>query len=70
MGSKFGDSAFFNDLSGNRGYSGNIAFLDPDASNWQNPTQLSNDPITSTMATVDNKLNFSIAEINSKLGSV
>lgn len=70
VGSKFGDSPFFNDLFGNRGYSGNIAFLDPDASNWQNPTQLSNDDITSTMATVDNKLNFSIAEINSKLGSV
>jgi hypothetical protein len=70
VGSKFGDPSFFNDLFGNRGYSGNIAFLDPDASNWQNPTQLSNDPITSTMATVDNKLNFTIAEINSKLGSV
>jgi subtilisin family serine protease len=70
LGSKFGDSPFFNDVAGNRGYSGNIAFLDLDASKWQNPTQLSNDPITSTMTTVDNKLNFSIEEINSKLGSV
>ena len=70
QGSKYGDGAYFSDHFGNRGYSGKIAYLDVNANNWTNPTTLSNDPITSSVTTVDNKLDFTIAQINSKLGTV
>lgn len=70
QGSKYGDGAYFSDHFGNRGYSGKIAYLDVNANNWTNPTTLSNDPITSSVTAVDNKLDFTIAQINSKLSSV
>lgn len=70
QGSKYGDGTYFSDHFGNRGYSGKIAYLDVNANNWTNPTTLSNDPITSSITAVDNKLDFTIAQINSKLGTV
>ncbi len=69
-GSKFGDPAFFNDAFGNRGYSGNIAYLDVNANNWTDPRTLSDLPIVSSMSLLDNKIDFTIAQINSKLATV
>jgi len=69
-GSAYGDVAYFQDAAGGRGYSGNIAYLNTNADLWANPTELSNDAITSSITEEDNKLNFTIAEINAKLGSV
>ena len=70
-GSVYGDVAYFQDTAGCRGYSGNIAYLPVNADLWQaTPTNLSNDAITSTISEEDNKLNFTIDEINNKLGSI
>jgi subtilisin family serine protease len=66
-GSIYGDVAYFQDTAGCRGYSTKIALLPVDANTWAIPTSLSNDPITSSITEEDNKLNFTISEINSKL---
>ena len=70
QGSKFGDPAYFNDVFGNRGFSGNIFYLDTNANNWTNPTTLSNDPIVHSVQYQDNQIDFTIDQINSKLDTV
>jgi len=69
-GSKFGDPAYFNDTFGNRGYSGNIFYLDTNANNWTDPTSLSSAEVTYRPAYQDNRIDFTIDEINSKLDTV
>lgn len=68
--SKFGDSAYFNDTFGNRGYSGNIFYLDTNANNWTDPTSLSSAEVTYTPTYQDNQIDFTIDQINSKLDTV
>jgi len=64
----YGDVAYFQDGAGCRGYSGKIAWLDPDASQWQAiPTTLSNDPITSSRVMESTILDFTFNDINTKL---
>ena len=70
VGSNFGDAPFFNDISGTRGYGGHIAYLDTNANNWTDPRTLSDGPILSSLSTFDNRLDFTIDEINSKLTQV
>lgn len=70
VGSKFGDAPFFNDTYGTRGYGGHIAYLDTNANNWTDPRTLSDGPILSSLSTFDNRLDFTIDEINSKLTQV
>ena len=68
--SKFGDPAYFNDTFGNRGYSGNIFYLDTNANNWTDPTSLSSAEVTYRPAYQDNRIDFTIDEINNKLDTV
>lgn len=69
-GSKFGDSAYFSDTFGNRGYSGNIFYLDTNANNWTDPTSLSSAEVTYTPTYQDNQIDFTIDQINNKLDTV
>ena len=67
--SNVGDSPYYSDTLGLRGYSGKIAYLDPNLA--FNPSTISNTSITSTeTVSADNKINYTIAQINTKLGSV
>ena len=68
--SKFGDSAYFSDTFGNRGYSGNIFYLDTNANNWTDPTSLSSAEVTYTPTYQDNQIDFTVDQINSKLDTV
>ncbi len=67
--SNVGDSPYYSDTLGLRGYSGNIAYLDPNLA--FNPSTISDTSITSTeTVSADNKINYTIAQINTKLGSI
>ena len=63
-----GDPNFYADVLGCRGYSGNIAYLDPNL--VFDPTTLSNDPIVSTESLTDVTIDFSVAEIQTKLDTL
>jgi hypothetical protein len=66
--SKHGDPAWFAQ-SGCYGYSGNIAYLDPTLT--FDPRTLPDTSIAdSTVTTTDNSLDYTIAEINTKLGTI
>ncbi len=67
--SNVGDSPYYSDTLGLRGYSGKIAYLDPNLA--FNPSTISDTSITSTeTVSADNKINYTIAQINTKLGSI
>ena len=68
--SNFGDSTYFSDPLSLRGYSGNIAYLDPLIT--FNPSTISNTSVTSTETISSDaaKLNFTIDQINSKLSGI
>jgi len=67
--SNVGDSPYYSDTLGLRGYSGKIAYLDTNLE--FNPRTISNTSITSTeTVSADNKINYTIAQINTKLGSI
>lgn len=64
----FGDSVYFDSTHGLQGYSGNIAYLDPDLT--FDPTTISDTSIANAEVTAEGRLNFTIDEINTKLGSL
>jgi subtilisin family serine protease len=67
--SNIGDSVYFEDSLCLKGYSGNIAYLDPSLS--FDPSTISNTTITSTETVgSSNRINFTVGEINTKLGSI
>lgn len=68
VGSKHGDPAYFLDWAGLKGYSGNIAYLDPDLT--FDPTTITDTSITVSEAEVDNTIDYTTAEINTKLGTI
>jgi len=69
-GDKYGDSAF-HASDGNKGYSGNIAYLPADLTTLTDPTTLSDTSITQTsVSAVDRSLDYTIDEINTKLATV
>ena len=64
-----GDAPYYSDPLGLRGYSGKIAYLDPNLS--FNPSTISNTTITSTQTvSASNKINFTVSQINAKLASI
>ena len=67
--SNAGDSPYYSDTLGLRGYSGKIAYLDPNLT--INPSEILDTSITSTeTVSSNNKINYTIAQINTKLGSI
>ena len=65
-----GDSAYFMDWGGLQGYSGNIAYLDPDLTFDPTTIVITDTSFTDTTGVVDNKLDYTTAEINTKLGTI
>jgi subtilisin family serine protease len=64
-----GDAPYYSDPLGLRGYSGKIAYLDPNLS--FNPSTISDTSITSTQTvSASNKINFTVSQINTKLASI
>ena len=65
-----GDSAYFMDWGGLQGYSGNIAYLDPDLTFDPTTITITDTSFTDATGLVDNKINYTTAEINTKLGTI
>lgn len=68
ISSKYGDAAYEYDFAGLKGYSGNIAYLDPSLT--FDPTTITNTSITSTVTLVDNEIDYTTAQINTKLATL
>ena len=68
ISSKYGDAAYEYDFAGLKGYSGNIAYLDPSLT--FDPTTITDTSITSTVTLVDNEIDYTTAQINTKLATL
>ncbi len=67
--SNIGDAPYFEDALGLKGYSGNIAYLDPLIA--FDPRTISDTSITSTeTVSSNNKVNFTVSQINTKLSNI
>lgn len=68
--SNFGDSTYYSDPLSLMGYSGNIAYLDPNIT--IDPSEITDTSVTSTETVTSDavKLNFTIDQINAKLANV
>lgn len=66
--SEYGDEAWFNDYTSVSGYSGKIAYLDPSIT--FDPSGITDTTITSSLSTADRKLNYTNAQINTKLATI